>query len=530
MFRDSIIDWLFLGRFVIIFLVYLITALIGLQFDAVGGFATLVWPPAGFAIGMLFLLGYEYCLAVFLAALIVNFFTGAPLHDGLLIALGNTLSACSGVYILKNVFNFTPGFYRLKDSLAIIVTAILAPLISSSVGSLTLLSAGIIDRNLLDLTVLTWWLGDVLSILIVGSFILVWAGFGGISLKKINYNFLSEAALLFSILFLICSLSFGGIFGVDSKRLPITQLLYPVLIWFCLRLNSQLSITAVFVVAVTSVWGTAHFIGPFVKDSLEESLLYLLVFVAAVTVTFIILASIMSERKRLHGLKDEFISAASHELRTPVTTIKAYIQLISKKIANKKMGGLETDSVSLYMSRVEEQVERLIKLIYELLDVSRIESGKIELEYSTFYVDELLEEMIKDFHRTTKSHTISFKNHAHFKMSADRYRISQVLVNLISNAIKFSPEGKKVMLSAVEKGRWITISIKDYGIGIEPKYQTEIFERFFQTEHRKLYSASGLGLGLYLSSEIVKKHGGRIWVESELGRGSTFFFSIPPKK
>ena len=228
----------------------------------------------------------------------------------------------------------------------------------------------------------------------------------------------------------------------------------------------------------------------------------------------------ITERKQIERQKDEFISIASHELKTPITTIKSYTQILQQNLRRQK-------KPLLYLSKMGYQVERLTLLINDLLDVSRIQAGKLELQKEKFSLDEMIKDISDDMAQIDIRHKVIIEGKIGEKVFADKYRLNQVLVNLISNAIKYSPRADKVIVRVLVRGKEVEIKIQDFGIGISRLDQPRIFDRFFQARNRIRQSYSGLGLGLYISAEIIRTHKGRISVESEKGKGSTFSIVLP---
>lgn len=236
-----------------------------------------------------------------------------------------------------------------------------------------------------------------------------------------------------------------------------------------------------------------------------------------------------AERQQLERRKDEFISTASHELKTPLTSIKDFIQILQKRFERLK-GKREKDTYT-FLSKIDNQLIKLTNLIGDLLDITKIQSGKLQYNDELFLLDELISETTDDLQLISRTHTIAYKGKGTYAVLADKYRIGQVLTNLIHNAVKYSPHATKVIVSGITDGKNITISVKDFGIGISREDQSHIFERFFQGEDKKrLQIPGGLGLGLFISSEIIKRYHGHIWVKSEKGKGSTFSFSLPLMK
>lgn len=230
----------------------------------------------------------------------------------------------------------------------------------------------------------------------------------------------------------------------------------------------------------------------------------------------------ITERKQDEIRKNDFIAMVSHELKTPLTSLKAHVQLLSSKA---KLHG-DSQSISA-LSKVDAQVNKMNNMIKSFLDLSRLEAGKINLEKQNFVMDELIVEVVEETLLIDKSHNISVKNVKRVEVFADREKIGQVLNNLIGNAIKYSPQGKIVEVECQDTAGKIVVSVRDEGIGIPKDDIALLFDRFYRVESRKFKTISGFGIGLYLSAEIIKRHEGEIWVESEEGKGSTFYFSLP---
>ena len=233
----------------------------------------------------------------------------------------------------------------------------------------------------------------------------------------------------------------------------------------------------------------------------------------------------ITEQKQLQRQKDEFIGVASHELRTPVTSIKAYAQVLEamfKKEGNTKKAGM--------IQKMDAQLNRLTSLISDLLDVTKINSGRLQMNNTEFLFEEMVSEVIDDLQRTTNRHKIEKHFSGKSIVTADRDRLIQVLTNLISNAIKYSPHTETIIVHIKHADNEIEVCVQDFGIGISAEKQGHVFEQFYRVSGDMQHTFPGLGLGLYISSEIIKREGGRIWVNSEEGKGSTFCFAIPDKQ
>jgi two-component system CheB/CheR fusion protein len=216
--------------------------------------------------------------------------------------------------------------------------------------------------------------------------------------------------------------------------------------------------------------------------------------------------------------KDEFLSIASHELKTPLTSIKAYNQLIAR---SKDLNTLQG-----FVSKSADHILRLEKLIADLLDVTKINAGKLNYNMQPFSFRQMLEQSIESVQHTTVTHQIVLESVDDITYTGDNFRLEQVMNNFLTNAVKYSPEANKVIVkSKVEAGN-IIVSIQDFGIGIAEESLDKLFDRYYRVDNTAM-RFEGLGLGLFISSEILKRHQGSFWIESEQGKGSTFFFRLP---
>lgn len=226
--------------------------------------------------------------------------------------------------------------------------------------------------------------------------------------------------------------------------------------------------------------------------------------------------------------KDEFLKMVSHELKTPVTSIKGYVQLMLAMLAEDNSA--VANVVKQPLERIENQVARLGKLITGILDISRLEDGKMDLNKENFQLDELLKETVQDILFAVSTHNIIIKESFPCTVYADKNRIGQVLINLINNAIKYSPNQDRIDISLYPStGGYAAVCVKDYGIGIEEEEHKKIFQRFYQTGSHQNQNYTGFGIGLYITAEIIHRHGGQISLSSEKNEGSSFTFTIPFK-
>ncbi|MFT3705214.1 MAG: ATP-binding protein [Agriterribacter sp.] len=231
----------------------------------------------------------------------------------------------------------------------------------------------------------------------------------------------------------------------------------------------------------------------------------------------------ITEQKQDDARKDDFIGMVSHELKTPLTSLSAIVQVLSGKF-----GSGEDVFVSSAFARANAQIKKMVTMINGFLNVSRLESGKILIEKTTVDVAALVQDVIKEIMISGLSRDIELIPPASLLyVEADYDKISSVVSNLITNAVKYSAPGHPIVIQCISIANSVQVSVTDHGIGIEKEDAAKIFQRYFRIENNYAARVGGFGIGLYLSAEIIHRHGGHIWVQSEPGKGSTFFFSLP---
>lgn len=228
-------------------------------------------------------------------------------------------------------------------------------------------------------------------------------------------------------------------------------------------------------------------------------------------------------RKEAERKKDEFISIASHELKTPLTSVKGYVQLLERSIVKG-----DEETVKKHLGKAQIQLEKLNSLIADLLDISKIESGKLKFNKQNFSIDQLLDNVIEVMHHSNPEFKIIKTGEANCEIYGDEMRIEQVIVNFLTNAIKYSPGTNEINLSVNVNDDELYLAVKDSGIGMSPEQQKNVFEKFYRVEETS-HRFQGLGIGLYIAAEIIRRHGGQIGVNSIYGEGSEFYFTVPIK-
>eukprot|EP01133_Synstelium_polycarpum_P011151 gene11151-12991_t len=230
----------------------------------------------------------------------------------------------------------------------------------------------------------------------------------------------------------------------------------------------------------------------------------------------------ITEQKMDEFRKNDFIGMVSHELKTPLTSINAYIQML-----RAKMKKTEDEMMVSFLDKMNAQIKKMTGMVNGFLNISRLESGKIHLDKQSCFLDELVKNVVAESEFTASGHHIELICNEPIPIYADQEKISAVISNLLSNSVKYSPKGKTIEVKCMLMDATAHFSIKDEGMGIKPQNIEKLFTRFYRIETKHTQNISGFGIGLYLCAEIIQHHEGKIWVESESAKGSTFYFSLP---
>lgn len=519
-----------------LFVIYFISAHFGLRTSAIHGFAALIWPPSGIALAAMIIFGRQLWPAVFLAAFLVNSITGAPFLTAVGIAVGNTLEGLVAATLCHSRYGFQASLEKLADVIRLIVVATFCTLLSASIGVLSLWLGGVLTSSQFLMAGIQWWAGDALAVMAITPLLLVFSSrqtkprlswFNASVWERIAFIsvlFGLSWAVLSSFDFVVTLTGFKGIY-----------ILVPTLLWGAMRFGQAGAVGVTFTISLLAVWNTAHGIGPFVGQSYIANLLHLFVFVVTISITGMFVGCVVSQRENekaaaedANKAKSTFLANMSHEIRTPLGAVIGFSELLSET-------GLSDKDRASYVEAIKRNGNLLTALINDILDLSKIEAGKIELQISEVNLADLLADIKMSVAKkvTDKHLLLSFQvpDSMPPKIYTDTVRLRQVLINILDNAIKFTSQGSisvgvKSQQLDKEKNK-IDFIVHDTGIGLRSEDAKKLFAPFSQVEASTKRHHGGVGLGLVLSRRLANLLGGDVVLkESVVGKGSTFVVSI----
>jgi signal transduction histidine kinase len=499
---------------------YTMAGKLGLMVGPVSGFATLVWAPSGIALVALVVLGRKLWPGVFAGALIVNLWTGAPPPAALGIAVGNTLEALIGALLLSRFVRLHHSLDRLRDVMGIVVFgALLSTIVSATIGVASLTAVGIVPPDLARFgeTWRVWWLGDAIGDLVVAPFLLTWV----VDRPHRRHESIRNPPLR-SAAAIAIGVALLAVWWADGSVIRRPYLVFPVLIAAALRYRQRGATAATLAASAIAIAMTAAGKGPLTDQTLSQRLLELQAFVGITAITMLIMGAVIRERDRAAKMRENLLMFVSHDLKNPLHAITLNAAALERAL----QAGDPRKDERKRLAAIERSASQMNALIHDLLDSSAAEAGRLKLEVRDERISELIAESIDELRPVAESklQTLQLTDPCATLVRCDRARVLQVLSNLISNAIKFSPPCSVISIHIAVLDGTARVSVTDRGIGMVPDQLSHVFERFWQGAKDV---SPGTGLGLFIVRAVIEAHGGRIWVESTVGEGSTFHFTLP---
>jgi signal transduction histidine kinase/CheY-like chemotaxis protein len=511
---------------------YFVAAKVGLLLAAVSPSATPVWPPTGIAFAMCLVLGARVWPAIFAAAFLANFTTAGSVVTSLGIAAGNTLEALVGAYLVGRLANGPAVFDRARDIFAFVGLAALASTtVSATIGLTTLALGGYVQWAELGSVWLTWWLGDATGNLIFAPLIVLWAR--NRSLQWIREQLIEAAVLLGALVFVGV-----GVFGRSSTfgSFPLDFLCLPLLLWAAFRFGPRETATATVLLSTFATWGMLKDSDPWTSDFRNSALLLSQLFLATMSVTALATAVLVSDRKRAEAVateaadtaesanraKDEFLAMLGHELRNPLGAIASAVRVLER---------VDNDAARAAPARaiITRQVDRLARMVDDLLDVTRVTTGKIALQRRPVDLVDGVSACVAALNAAKRLEGYELQVEAEpVWVDADPARLEQIVMNLLLNALKYTPPGGRIrVVTQTERDQGV-LRVEDTGIGISPELMPRIFDLFVQGHREPDRAHGGMGVGLTLVRRLTDLHGGQVDVASDgSGRGSVFTVRLP---
>jgi signal transduction histidine kinase len=508
---------------------YFVAGKLGLKLAFIHPSATAVWPPAGIALAATLIFGRRVWPSILLAAFFVNITTFGSIATSTGIAIGNTLEALGGTYLVKRFARGSEAFVRPQHVFKFgLLAGVFSTAIGATFGVTSLCLGGAATWRRAGPIWLTWWLGDAVGDLVVAPAIVLW--FLGPRLQ-FNRRNIADATLLASYLFVLSMIVFGGWGPWKTNGYPLEFLCMTGLVWAAFRLGPVGAATSSTLLAAVALCGTLRGFGPFVATSQNESLLLLQAYMGVSTIMSLVVAAVVWDwqqfRQKLtnqgHALERsnadlrQFAYMVSHDLREPLRTVSFFADLLARKYHSY----LDEDADE-YIHCITSAARRMAALIDGVLAYSHVDADS---ERASADTGEALRSALANLTPTIQESQTVVTHDPLPLVRANEVQLVMVFQNLIANAIKYrSQESPRIHVAAQQEHDAWVFSVRDNGIGIQPEYINEVFVLF-----RRLHGPdrAGAGIGLATSKKIVERHGGRIWVESQPGFGSTFFFTIP---
>ena len=493
-------------------------------------FNAVMWIPCGLAFSTLFLLGLEFWPFILAAELVLLFWIPYAPLAAILMSLGNVATYYYGARFLKNKLSSKTSLDRLKDLFIFLVLAtFFIPLVLSSLEVIIQFIFGDLQISKLFVTWRGWWIGQGMSILVIGGF--------AINFKNDRKHWWAlfrerkwEALFLFPVIIGICIFIFTPLSELNHSLLIRPYVLFSMMLWASLRFDLMGAIlTSIIIAATAEAGGLSGFVA-FSTATIDpnDRMVMLQFILAAITLTGLVVATTVREKSEALEARNEFLDIASHELKTPITSLKLQFQLLQRRIDKQsELMPAETEQL-VFLGKVDRQVNRLVKIVEQLLDGSRAERKLIELEVEKVNLNDLILQLTERLASEIQNSKCTLKLELASDLNGtwDPFRIEQVLENLISNAIRYA-SGSLIEIIATTQDHYVQILVRDHGPGLDPIKLHSIFDRFMRASETR--HVQGLGLGLFITRRIVEAHGGSISVDSTLGKGTTFTVILPIK-
>ncbi len=567
----------YLLRIMTLAIIYFVAARLGLLVPFDGEIATLVWPAGGISLAVLLLFGANLWPGVTLGAILIGLSNQHSIPLLLGVSIARTIEPLLAVYLIRKYGSFDSSLENLRDVFTLFLAGgLLAPAVSATLSGITFMTSP--EGNAIMGTTIWWhwFVGHSISILLVTPVLLTWHANPRLQWQKER---LTEILVLLAVMIVVSTLIFVRV--IDSiGNFPLGHVIFPFLLWAALRYSPREVSTYSLIAVAIAIWGTVHGTGPFSRPDININLLLLLSFVISITLTALIIAVLLTERRRsreaLQRSKDELairidertlelaqaneqliqeinerkyaqeelaqardravdalrlkaqiLANVSHDARTPLSVIMLYAELLKRgrhgSVTDKQKRSLETILIN---------ANDLLGFINNLLDEAQIENSKVEAALEDIDLRIWLDDAVQTFQPMAARKNLALRvqvgEHMPQTVCTDPEKLKQIFNNLVSNAIKFTVRGQ-VLIQVLKMNQhfWV-LRVSDTGPGIPEAAQTRIFDAFWQLDGSMTREVNrGVGLGLSIVRELTNLLGGEITLYSRMGRGSAFTVKLP---
>ncbi len=515
---------------------YFLAGKLGLRLAMVHPSATAVWPPAGIALAALLTLGYEVWPAIFAGAFLVNLTTAGSIATCLGIAAGNTLEGLVGAYLVNRWANGRNPFDRAPDAFRYALLAgMVSTAVSATIGVTSLALGGFARWADFGRIGSTWWLGDMGGDLVVAPVLLLWS-----SHRELRWRWdrVLEAGLLLAALAVLGQIVFGSLFPIGERGYPLEFACMPVLVWAAFRFDPRIAATAVLLLAVLAARGTLMGTGPFQRWERNESFMLLQVFMSVTALTTLALAATVSERRRveraLRAVSEElreavseleaFNHSVSHDLRSPIAAVLNYSAIMEQDFRDQL--GEEGLRLLRRIRASGESASRLLDQLVQFVWAGRDGGERLHVDMTSLAREAYAEVSAGSEEATQVQFEFADLPPAQGSVAL----IGRVFHNLFSNAVKYTRGRDRRRIEVAGEAGEVenTYCVTDNGIGFDPRHGETVFQPFRRLDGARKIEGSGLGLAI--AAKIVRRHGGRIWAESDGSSGARFCFTLPRRK
>ena len=511
---------------------------------------TAIWAPSGISLAILLLFGYGMWPVIFLGSFVINFwYASSPIagistfFSSIEIGIGSTLAIVLSMYLIQTYSSYQKIATATFDTVIFLLVGFFCPVIAALIGGTALMMAKLIPSQDFFQVCFTWWIGDVIGIILVAPFILVWFQTQWHDLKA------SQLLTLFIHIVAISSITLA----ISRYELPVEYLLIPCIVFTCFRTGSTGTVSITLLIAVITIWETIHGYGFFIGEPRDEALLLLQTFIGSIVIIGLILCAVLEERKKqavklirmmnethkawleaksANTAKNVFFAKIGHELRTPLNHIIGYSELLQEIMEEKKLNDLLPD-----ISKIKQSAQDLLSIISQILDLAKLEADKMELTLESFSLTSLIETIKHSIQPIASKNRNSLQFNLQNNLGdiyADKQKVGDIFFHILDNACKFTSNGEINCTITREKpsgteAEKIIFSVRDKGTGMTNEQITQLFQPFVNIEVLPKEYLSGLGLGLAITKRYCEMMNGDIAVTSTPKEGTIFIVKLPVK-